>query len=79
MTKAVQILSALGGAANISELDPCITRLRLKVVDPEVIDEPDLQDAGAIGVVRSSRVIQVIIGPEADDLCAEMALLLAAD
>ncbi|MCL2595693.1 MAG: PTS glucose/sucrose transporter subunit IIB [Promicromonosporaceae bacterium] len=79
MTKAVQILSALGGAANISELDPCITRLRLKVVDPEVIDEPALQDAGALGVVRSGRVIQVIIGPEADDLCAEMALLLAAD
>ena len=79
MPKADQIIAALGGSGNITELDPCITRLRLKVNDPDVINEPALQEAGALGVVRSGRVIQVIIGPEADDLAADIAQLLSLD
>ncbi|GAB2458971.1 PTS glucose/sucrose transporter subunit IIB [Xylanimonas ulmi] len=77
MTKADQILAALGGTANIQELEPCITRLRVQVSDPELVDEPRLKQSGAFGVVRSGRVIQVIVGPEADDLAAELDLLRA--
>ena len=70
MSKADQILAALGGASNVVELDPCITRLRVKVNDPELVDESQLKQSGAFGVVRSGRVIQVIVGPEADELAA---------
>ncbi|MCL1870298.1 MAG: PTS glucose/sucrose transporter subunit IIB [Promicromonosporaceae bacterium] len=77
MSKADQILAALGGTTNIVELEPCITRLRVQVSDPALVDEPRLKESGAFGVVRSGRVIQVIVGPEADDLAAQMDTLRA--
>lgn len=71
-TKAQQILSALGGQGNVVDLEPCITRLRVEVTDPELVDEAQLRATGAFGVVRSGRVVQVIVGPEADNLAAEL-------
>lgn len=72
MSKAEQILAALGGADNVVELEPCITRLRVQVGDADVVDDGALKDAGAFGVVRSGRIVQVIVGPEADDLAVEL-------
>jgi PTS system N-acetylglucosamine-specific IIB component len=77
MSKADNILAALGGTTNVVELEPCITRLRVQVTDPSLVDEPGLKQSGAFGVVRSGRVVQVIVGPEADNLAAEMDTLLA--
>jgi len=76
--KADDILAALGGSGNIVELEPCITRLRVEVSDPALVDEPGLKESGAFGIVRSGRVVQVIVGPEADDLAAQMDGMLAA-
>ena len=76
MTKAEEILTALGGAANIMDLEPCITRLRVEVSDPGRVNEEGLRQAGAVGVVRSGSVVQVIVGPEADQLAAEMSAVL---
>jgi PTS system N-acetylglucosamine-specific IIB component len=75
MSKAEQILAALGGDANIVDLEPCITRLRVEVTDPLLVDEVALKATGAFGVVRSGRVVQVIVGPEADSLAAELESL----
>lgn len=72
MSKAEQILAALGGSSNVVDLEPCITRLRVEVADPTLVDEAGLKDTGAFGVVRSGRVVQVIVGPEADVLAAEL-------
>ncbi|NLF03701.1 MAG: PTS transporter subunit EIIB [Actinomycetales bacterium] len=72
MSKAEQILAALGGDANVVDLEPCITRLRVEVSDPALVNEEGLRATGAFGVVRSGRVVQVIVGPEADDLAAQM-------
>lgn len=68
MSKAEDILAALGGDENVVELEPCITRLRVEVSDPDRVDEEQLRAHGAFGVVRSGRVVQVVVGPEADDL-----------
>ncbi len=75
MTSAERILAALGGAANIVELEPCITRLRVVVGDPARLDEEALRASGALGVVRSGRIIQVVVGPEADSLAADIDTL----
>ncbi len=75
MTKAEQILTALGGQANVVGLEPCITRLRVEVGDPDLVDEAALKESGAFGVVRSGHVVQVIVGPEADNLAAEVEAL----
>lgn len=72
MTKAQAILEALGGPENVVELEPCITRLRVVLADPAALDEAALRASGAFGVVRSGRVIQVVVGPEADALAADI-------
>jgi len=72
MSKAEQILAALGGDANIIELEPCITRLRVEVIDPKLVDEAALKATGAFGVVRSGKVVQVVVGVEADTLASDI-------
>ncbi|GAA1719930.1 glucose PTS transporter subunit EIIB [Isoptericola hypogeus] len=72
MSKAQQILDALGGDDNIIDLEPCITRLRVEVEDPAKVDDKALTAAGAIAVVRSGIAIQVIVGPEADTLASDI-------
>lgn len=72
MSKAEQILAALGGNTNVVDLEPCITRLRVEVTDPGLVDEDGLKATGAFGVVRSGKVVQVIVGPEADSLASEL-------
>lgn len=72
MSKAEKILAALGGDANIVDLEPCITRLRVEVSDPSLVDEAALKATGAFGVVRSGKVVQVVVGPEADTLASDI-------
>ncbi|KQY48040.1 glucose PTS transporter subunit EIIB [Cellulomonas sp. Root137] len=72
MTKAEKILAALGGDANVLDLEPCITRLRVEVENPALVDERGLKAAGAIAVVRSGVAVQVIVGPEADTLASDI-------
>jgi len=72
MSKAEQILAALGGDANVLDLEPCITRLRVEVENPSLVDERGLKAAGASAVVRSGVAVQVIVGPEADTLASDI-------
>lgn len=77
MSKAADMLAALGGSDNVVELEPCITRLRVEVSDPAMVNEESLRENGAFGVVRSGRVVQVVVGPEADELAKEITGLRA--
>jgi len=72
MSKAEQILAGLGGDANIIDLEPCTTRLRVEVNDPSLVDEAALKATGAFGVVRAGKVVQVIVGLEADTLASDI-------
>lgn len=57
------ILSALGGSANITSLDNCVTRLRLQLKDVDIVDKKTLKKAGALAIVElDEHNIQVIIG-----------------
>lgn len=76
MSKAEQILAALGGEGNIVELEPCITRLRVELEDASLVDEAALKATGAMGVVRSGNAVQVVVGPEADTLASDIEDLL---
>jgi PTS system N-acetylglucosamine-specific IIB component len=75
-SKAEQILTALGGADNVVEIEPCITRLRTEVNDGSKVDEKALKAAGAHGVVLSGNVVQVVVGPEADNLAEDIEDLM---
>lgn len=74
--KAEAIIAALGGADNIVEIEPCATRLRTEVRDPAKVNEPGLRKAGAFGVMRAGTVIQVVVGPSADNIASDIQDLL---
>ena len=76
MSKADDILAGLGGADNIVEIEPCITRLRTEVKDGSKVDVAALKMAGAHGVMKSGNVVQVVVGPEADTLSEDIADLM---
>lgn len=62
------IVLALGGRANITSLDACITRLRVAVVDASLVDKPALMALGAAGVMAVGSGIQAVFGPESENL-----------
>jgi PTS system N-acetylglucosamine-specific IIB component len=76
VSKAEAIIAGLGGADNIIELEPCITRLRTEVRDGGKVDEAALKAAGAHGVMRAGNVVQVVVGPEADTLAMDIEDLM---
>lgn len=73
MSKAEDILVALGGKGNVADLEACITRLRVFVEDTDSVDEDALRAAGAFGVAVHGHTVQVVVGPEADDLAEEIS------
>ncbi|MGP3992093.1 glucose PTS transporter subunit EIIB [Streptomyces sp. 3N207] len=76
MSKAEQILAGLGGSANVVEIEACITRLRTEVRDGSLVDETALKAAGAYGVVAAGNVVQVVVGPEADNIAEDIEDLM---
>lgn len=71
-------IAALGGAQNITNLDACTTRLRLKVKDSAMIDDKAIKQIGAIAVMRLDKnSVQVVIGPKADSIAGEIRAHLA--
>jgi PTS system N-acetylglucosamine-specific IIB component len=76
VSKAEQIIAGLGGVNNIVEIEPCITRLRSEVVNANLVNEAALRAAGAHGVLRAGKIVQVIVGPEADTLAGDIEDLM---
>jgi PTS system N-acetylglucosamine-specific IIB component len=76
MSQAQEILDGLGGADNIVTLEPCITRLRVEVRDVTRLDERRLRAAGALGVLKVGRAVQVVVGPQADNIEQDMRRLM---
>ncbi|MFS8098639.1 PTS glucose/sucrose transporter subunit IIB [Lentzea alba] len=74
--KAQKIIDALGGASNIVEIEPCITRLRCELEDGSVVDEKALKALGAHGVMRAGNIVQVVVGPEADTIASDIEDIL---
>ncbi|WP_454086338.1 glucose PTS transporter subunit EIIB [Georgenia sp. Marseille-Q6866] len=72
MSKAESILAALGGDENIVDLEACITRIRVEVEDSSKVDEAALRAAGAFGVVQQGTAVQVVVGPEADNIVEDI-------
>ncbi|MDO6678370.1 MULTISPECIES: PTS transporter subunit EIIC [unclassified Shewanella] len=62
------MISALGGADNIVELNACLTRLRITVVNPKLVDKPRLMRLGAKGVIKVGHGVQVVFGTKAESL-----------
>jgi N-acetylglucosamine PTS system EIICBA or EIICB component len=78
-TRGASFADALGGAANLTEVTACTTRLRLTLIDNRAIDESALIRFGSRGLLRSSNTgLQVVLGPIADQVAGEIRDALRA-
>lgn len=76
-TTAQIILEGLGGAGNVTSVDNCITRLRLEVKDPLLVDEKKIKSAGIAGVIRPSKTaVQVVVGTKVQFVADEFKKLI---
>ncbi len=69
---AGELVHAFGGKDNITNLDACITRLRVTVKDVAKVDQAKLKSLGAAGVVVAGSGIQAIFGTKSDNLKTDM-------
>ena len=58
------IAEGLGGAANLSDVDCCATRLRCTVKDAALVKQDVLKASGASGVICKGNGVQVVYGPK---------------
>ncbi|HHC5803735.1 TPA: PTS transporter subunit EIIC [Staphylococcus aureus] len=60
---AERIIAAVGGMDNIDSIMNCMTRVRIKVLDENKVDDQELRHIdGVMGVIHDER-IQVVVGP----------------
>ena len=67
-----ELVLAFGGRSNIESLDACITRLRISVNDPALVDDRKLKALGAAGVLRVGNGVQAIFGPLSENMKTDM-------
>ena len=67
-----QLVLAFGGKSNIKDLDACITRLRVGVVDIKKADQKKLKALGAAGVLLVGSNMQAIFGTRSENLKTDM-------
>ena len=63
-TKSELILEGVGGVDNLVDIDACATRLRLTVVDENLVNEELLKESGSKGLIKKGKGIQIIYGPQ---------------
>ncbi len=73
---AAYVLQALGGKENLAVLDACITRLRVTVNDPALVDKNELKRLGATGVLEMGKSFQAIFGTQSDSLKEQIKAII---
>lgn len=69
---ARKLVTAFGGAQNITNLDACITRLRVGVADIARVDQATFKEMGAAGVMVVGQGLQVIFGTQSENMKTDM-------
>ncbi|MEI8327071.1 MAG: N-acetylglucosamine-specific PTS transporter subunit IIBC, partial [Betaproteobacteria bacterium] len=71
-------ISVIGGAANVLNVDACITRLRLTVKDADQVDAAGAKSLGASGVIKlNQQSVQIVVGPRAELIADSLRQQLA--
>ncbi|CAH2598730.1 glucose-specific PTS enzyme IIBC component [Rhodovastum atsumiense] len=69
---ARRLVAAFGGRENIASLDACITRLRVGVHNPALVDQNRFKALGAAGVMQVGQSFQAIFGTRSENLKTDM-------
>lgn len=77
--RAAAYLKLLGGSQNIQDVTNCVTRLRVTVKDPKMVNSNDQAfiSADAKGIVRNGNALQVIVGMDVSNVRSEFDELLS--
>ena len=71
--EVIAIINLLGGKTNISDVDACMTRLRVSVKDNRLVgNEEAWKKAGAMGLIVKDNGVQAVYGPKADILKSDI-------
>lgn len=66
---AEELVSAVGGAANVAGVTHCATRLRFRLVDPKAADKAKAESlTESLGIMEAAGQFQVIIGMNVADV-----------
>jgi len=69
---AQQILDAVGGSANIADVENCMTRLRVEVVSDSSVAVEDLKATdGVMAAIAAGSNLQIVLGPGLVDRVAD--------
>lgn len=61
---ALTIVEKVGGKENIMDAANCMTRLRMHLKNPDLLQEKELKDTeGVLGLVTEGNYVQVVLGP----------------
>lgn len=71
-SRATKLIQAFGGSENISGLDACITRLRVQVKEPKLVNSILLKELGATAVLQMGASVQAIFGTASENLKTAM-------
>jgi N-acetylglucosamine PTS system EIICBA or EIICB component len=70
---AEKIYDGLGGDANVTSIDNCVTRLRIEVKDMQAVDQKKIKSTGVPGInIVGPQSIQVIVGTNVQFVADEM-------
>ena len=71
------ILAGVGGKNNIIDVECCVTRLRLELVNISIIDEAIIKTSGSKGIMKfGNSEIQIVIGSDVNRVAKELNKLL---
>ena len=74
---AQQYLAVVGGKENLTNIDACITRLRLNVKNSDLINEANAKALGAMAVIKLGKGgVQIVVGQQAEKIADQMKKLV---
>jgi glucose-specific phosphotransferase system IIA component len=76
---AANVLKALGGRDNLTDIDACFTRLRVTVKKTNLVDKEALKHLGAKGVLEIGQNFQVVFGTQSDTLKGQIKEIIYAE
>ncbi|MBT9154638.1 MAG: PTS system N-acetylglucosamine-specific EIICBA component [Firmicutes bacterium] len=66
---ATRVIAAIGGLANVLDVAACMSRLRIKVLNPARLDEGKLMTLPAAGITRTdAHNLQIVLGTGSEQI-----------
>nr|WP_245859165.1 PTS transporter subunit EIIB [Entomoplasma ellychniae] len=77
MVKARKLIEFIGGEENIIDVDACASRLRLTVVNPDLVNKEGIMSlGGSTGTLVRGKNVQIVYGGEQEAIKPRMIQII---